>query len=62
MQTAKNKAGEFTTRKQAAERLQVHERTVDRWIKAGELRTKMIGRSRRIYTVSLDAFIELCTD
>lgn len=53
------KKTEFITRREAADRLRVHVRTIDRLIKAGELRTKLFGRSRRIYAVSLEAYIEM---
>lgn len=56
--TMKAPNSEFLTRKEAAERLRCSVRTVDRWIKEEELRTKKIGGSRLIYKVSLEAFIE----
>lgn len=43
---------------EVAERLQVSERTVRRWIKSGELPAYKPGREYRIIPSDLDAFLE----
>ena len=48
----------FFTPAQVAERLQVVERTIYRWIEAGELHAVKLGRVWRIQESSLQEFIQ----
>ncbi len=43
---------------QVAERLQVHERTVTRWLRDGYVRGFKLGKEWRIAPADLNAFIE----
>jgi len=45
------------TKKQAAEYMQVSERTITRWIDSGQLRARKFGKSVRIEPAAMDAFI-----
>ena len=50
------------TPRQVAERLQIHEGTVNRWLQCGELPGIKKGREWRIEASSLDSFIERHTN
>jgi excisionase family DNA binding protein len=43
---------------QVADRLQIHERTVTRWLRDGYLRGFKLGKEWRIAPADLNAFIE----
>ncbi len=43
---------------QVAERLQIHERTVTRWLRDGYLRGFKLGKEWRIAPADLDSFME----
>lgn len=45
----------FATRREAAERLRVTERTIDRWTRAGRLKTVRVGRLVRYELTDIDA-------
>ncbi len=43
---------------QVADRLQIHERTVTRWLRGGYLRGFKLGKEWRIASADLSAFME----
>lgn len=47
----------YLTRKQVAERFNVSERTVDRWIKDGKLHPTRLGRTIRISEADIARFL-----
>jgi len=52
-----NQQKTFFSIKEVADKLSVNERTIRRWIKAGELSAHQIGRQWRISLYDLEAFL-----